>query len=112
MMDTLAAVRADLQAGQHSPQTFVHLFNAASEAEQRRDLATLEEARRLAEQLAASADETMAPEAQRLVAICAESVERVRGASGGGSTTLACPGCGREISGDAVRCRRCGTLLV
>jgi hypothetical protein len=112
MIDPLEAVRDELQAGGYSPQTLVLLYNAALDAEQRHDLATLEQACRLAEQLAACIDQSLAPEAERLLTLCTESIERVRKSSSGAPATIACPGCGREIPADAVRCRGCGTLLV
>jgi hypothetical protein len=115
MSDYLDAVRAQLEAGTVSGETLVLLFRAAEEAEQQRDVGELNDTLRLAQQAAAAADDALRPEAEQLVALCAERLERVRGTAQAATTSAApdiCPDCGRPVSANAVRCRACGTLLV
>ena len=116
MDERLVAVRAELEAGSVSPQSLVLLFNAASDADHAADVPALEETLELARALAALADETLRPEAERLVRICEQSLAGVRdrqaqGESLGGGAGV-CPECGSEVPGDAVRCRRCGHRFV
>ncbi|SRR5579884_1640128 len=110
MVEELLAVRSEIEARQVTAQSLVRLYNAATEAEHRRDLAALAEARELAQRLAAVVDAPLALEARRLVALCAELLERVEETVA--STAATCPACGRELSGSPVRCRACGELLV
>lgn len=113
----LDTVDAQLEAGTVSPQALVLLFRAAEEAEEQNDIGELERALQLAKRVAAAAGEALQTEAERLTALCEQSLQRARGrvevvassATGGTST---CPGCGRPIAASAVRCRACGTLLV
>ena len=118
MNEQLEAVHEELQAGTVSAQSLVLLFRAASEAEERGDLPALEEALGLARGIARTAEEALRPEAERLVALCEQSLERTRRgisaaqASQGAEGIVACPECGRQLDEGAVRCRACGFLLV
>jgi hypothetical protein len=114
MSEYLKAVREEVGAGRVSARAFVLLFREAEEAEERHDLPTLEETLDLAQQAAQTADETLAEEAERLIDLCEQLLQRARGHVGAPPTedALLCPGCGRPIAASAVRCRACGTLLV
>jgi len=114
MSEYLDAVREELGGGRGSARAFVLLFREAEEAEQRHDLRTLEETLDLAEQAAQSADETLAEEAERLIDLCEQLLQRARTHVGASATedALLCPGCERPTAASAVRCRACGTLLV
>jgi hypothetical protein len=117
MSEYLDAVHEQLEAGTVSAQALVLLFRAVEEAEQRRDLEELERALQLARRIAGEAGATLEAEAERLIALCEERLQRARAprdtlgrpANDGTST---CPGCGRPLPASAVRCRACGTLLV
>jgi hypothetical protein len=112
------AVREELEAGTVSAQSLVLLFRAASEAEERGDFAALDDALGLAREIARVADDALEPEAERLVALCEQSVERTRQetsatqASRRAEGTVTCPECGRQLEESAVRCRACGFLFV
>ena len=113
----LDLVDEQLERGTASPQSLVLLFRAGEEAEERRDIAELERTLALARRLARTAGETLAAEAERLIALCEQRLERTRAAREPATTTLiegasTCPGCGRPITPSALRCRACGTLLV
>jgi DNA repair exonuclease SbcCD ATPase subunit len=113
MGEYLETVRQELGAGRVTAQALVLLFREAEEAEQRRDLQALEQTLELAKQSARAADETLSEEAERLIALCEELLQRTR-AHAGAPTAEAealCPGCGRPVAASAVRCRACGTLL-
>ena len=117
MSEYLDVVDEQVEAGTVSPQALVLLFRAAEEAEERRDIAELERTLALAKRIARKTSEPLTAEAERLIALCKERLERTRAArepvpsppTDGVST---CPGCGRPITASAVRCRACGTLLV
>jgi hypothetical protein len=116
MSDYLDTVDAQIEAGTVSPQALVLLFRAAEEAEEQNDIGELQRALQLAKRVAADAGNALRTEAERLITLCEQSLQRARGrveavassATGGTST---CPGCGRPIATSAVRCRACGTLL-
>lgn len=114
MSDYLEAVRTELGEGRVSAQAFVLLFREAEEAESRRDVQALEQTLELARQAARTADETLADDAERLVALCEQLLERARTHAGEptGEGEVLCSGCGRPVATSAVRCRACGTLLV
>ena len=113
MSEYLDAVREQLEAGTVSAQALVLLFRAAEEAEQRRDIDELEQTLQLARRFARGAGEALEAEAERLIALCEERLERVRAPrSPSNSRASTCPGCGRPLPASAVRCRACGTLLV
>ena len=116
MSEYLDAVREHLDAGTVSAQALVLLFRAAEEAEHRLDVEELEQTLELARRVAGAAAAPLEVEAERLVALCEERLERARasreGVSPATSRPFACPGCGRELPESAVRCRSCGTLLV
>ncbi|HZQ65023.1 MAG TPA: hypothetical protein VFA66_07350 [Gaiellaceae bacterium] len=115
MSEYLDAVREQLGAGGVSPQALVLLFRAAEEAEQRRDVAELEQVLELARRIAGEAGEGLEAEAGRLVALCEERLQRARAPIGSAAASggdALCPGCGRPLPASAVRCRACGTLLV
>ncbi|HET9244008.1 MAG TPA: hypothetical protein VFN99_11250 [Gaiella sp.] len=117
MNEHLESVRSDLDAGGVSAETLVRLFRAAEEAEEQRDEKDLEQALELAQRIVGRADAALAAEAERLLALCDERLERVRGVrhetpSSPAAGAVACAGCGRPVDSSAVRCRSCGTLLV
>jgi len=106
----LEAARQQLEDGV-GPQTLVLVFRAAEEAEQRRDVAELEEVLQLAGRVQESAGADLRDDADRLIALCGQLLERAR-AQAAESVEEACPECGRPLPESAVRCRSCGTLLV
>jgi hypothetical protein len=115
MSEYLDAVHEELEAGTVSARALVLLFRAGEEAEERHDIEGLEQTLQLARRIARGAGEALEAEAERLIALCEERLERARGgvaASAEGPGTSACPGCGRPLPEPAVRCRACGTLLV
>lgn len=115
MNEHLESVRSDLDAGGVSAETLVLLFRAAEEAEEQRDERDLEQALELAQRIVGRADAALAAEAERLLALCDERLERVRGVrheTPSSPGAVACAGCGRPVDSSAVRCRSCGTLLV
>lgn len=123
MTDTFEQIREQIRTGDVTAQSLVLLFGAASEAEERRDVPGLEEALALARQLSRIVEGPLVPEAERLLTLCEESFNRVRAdaarPAGAAATAAAapdrsgeCPGCGRPVAADAVRCRACGVLLV
>jgi hypothetical protein len=113
MSGYLESVRDELAAGSVAPRSLVLLYRAAEEAEQSGDVRELEACVELARQAAAAGDHLLRDEAERLVALCEERLERVRpGDPVAGDEPAACPGCGRSLPATAVRCRACGTLLV
>jgi ribosomal protein L40E len=114
MSEYLGSVRAHVEEGTVSGQTLVLLFRAGEEAEERRDLDALEETMRLARRVAEAAAATLRTEADRLVVLCEERLARARAsiAETAAADEDICPGCGRPVPANAVRCRACGTLLV
>ncbi len=117
MDERLSAVREELEAGSVSPHSLVLLFNSASEAEHAGDLATLEQTLDLARAIAEAAGETLRAEAERLAAICEQTLASVRQRQVGATTKpadgmIACPDCGNEPPANALRCRRCGHLFI
>jgi hypothetical protein len=117
MDERLSTVRAELETGSVSSHSLVLLFNAASEAEHAADLPALERALELARTIARQAGENLRAEAERLVAICDQSLATVRQGQNASSSRLpdgmiACPDCGNEVPADALRCRRCGRLFL
>ena len=115
MADELAQIERDIEAGRCSAASLVQLFNAASEAEQQRDVPTLTRACALAQRLAASAGNDLAADANHLLDLCNELLARVQTSDAESHVQPAadsCPGCGRKLEGSPVRCRACGELLV
>lgn len=114
MDSRLLEVRAQIDAGQVSPNSLMLLFNTATDAGHAHDLETLEQTLELARAIAGT-DPTFAADAERLVEICEEMLTAV-GASSPQPTAAPksprCPECGNEVSASAVRCRRCGHLLL
>jgi hypothetical protein len=116
--EQLEAVHEELAAGTVSAQSLVLLFRAASEAEERGDLAALDDALGLAREIARVANDALEPEAERLVALCAQSLERTRQETSAAQASqraegiVTCPECGRQLEESAVRCRACGFLFV
>jgi hypothetical protein len=114
MDERLAAVQQEIEGGSVSPQALVLLFNAASDAEHAGDIATLEQTLELARAIAETTEENFQAEAERLAAICAQSLASVRERQEAGESReprdgmIGCPECGNEVSVDALRCRRCG----
>ena len=117
MDERLSSIRAELEAGNVSPHSLVLLFNTVSEADHAGDLTTLEETLALARAIAEAAGETLRAEAERLAAICEQSLANVRQRQTGATTSppdriLVCPDCGTELPADAIRCRHCGHLFI
>jgi DNA repair exonuclease SbcCD ATPase subunit len=117
MSDYVEAVREQLQTGIVSAQALVLLFRAAEEAEQQNDLQALEETLELPRRVARAADEALEAEAERLIALCEQRLERMQAHPSAGDAHAAeepaeCPGCGRPLPENAVRCRACGYLLL
>lgn len=115
MSDVLQDLRQDIENGVVSAQTLVSLYRFVEQAAGERDLLRLEAALDLARIAAAHADEILKGEAERLTALGEEHLAAVRGelaAANVVSGEMVCPGCGRSVSVDAVRCRSCGELLV
>lgn len=117
--ETFEQIREQLRAGSVPAQSLVLLFGAVSDAEERHDVSELEEALALARQISRTVDGPLVPEAERLCGLCEAGLARVRalvaqsGASAAGTDRSGeCPGCGRPVAADAVRCRACGVLLV
>ena len=112
MDERLSSIRAELQTGTVSPHALVLLFNTASDADHAGDLATLEETRELARAIGRTVEEPLRAEAERLAAICEQSLvgvrERRAGVNEPASGVIVCPECGNELLADALRCRRCG----
>jgi hypothetical protein len=111
--DRVATVREEVASGAVSPQSLVLLFNAASDAEHARDLATLEEILDVARATVRTADEALRTDAERLLEMCEQNLARARhqGEAPGGPG-LVCPDCGHEVPDNAVRCRRCGHRFI
>jgi hypothetical protein len=112
--DRVSEVREQVDAGRVSPQSLVVLFNAASDAGHARDLETLEQTLELARAIAGS-EPSFRADAERLVAICEQTLDAVRvGASAtpGAEAAPTCPECGNEVAASALRCRRCGHLFL
>jgi hypothetical protein len=115
--DRVAAAREEIGAGEVSAQSLVLLFNAASDAEHARDIATLADVLDVAREIARTADPSLQTDAERLLEMCEQSLLRAReqgGApggpkAGGGSV---CPDCGNEVQDNALRCRRCGHRFI
>lgn len=110
MSEYLEAARQQLEDGV-GPQTLVLVFRAAEEAEQRRDVAELEEVLQLAQRARKAAGADLRDDADRLMVLCRELLERAR-AQAPASVEEACPECSRPLTENAVRCRSCGRLLV
>jgi DNA repair exonuclease SbcCD ATPase subunit len=115
MTEYLDTVREQVDGGTVSAQALVLLFRAAEEAEERRDVQELKQSLELARRIADKAGDQLEAEAERLVALCEERLQRARAPIGSAETSTdegPCPGCGRPLPASAVRCRACGTLLV
>jgi hypothetical protein len=117
MDERLSSIRAELETGTVSPHSLVVLFNVASDADHAGDLATLEQTLGLARAIAEVAGENLRAEAERLAGICDHSLTNVRQRQTGAGTEpgggiIACPDCGNELPGNALRCRRCGHLFI
>jgi ribosomal protein L40E len=118
MDERLSVVRQEVEVGSVSPQSLVLLFNAASDAENAGDIATLEQSLRLARAIAEVGGESLLAEAERLAAICEESLVSVRERHEASAATeprigmITCPECDNEVSADALRCRRCGHRFI
>jgi len=118
MDQRLSTVREEVEAGSVKPYSLVLLFNVASDADHDGDLGTLEQTLQLARRVAATAGETLRVEAERLAAICEQSLTEVRRrqqtthATTPADGTFHCPDCGNEVPADALRCRRCGHLFL
>jgi hypothetical protein len=110
----LDLVDEQLETGTASAQALVLHFRAGEEAEERGDIAELERTLALAKRIVRTSEEALAGEAERLVALCEERLERTRAAeplaAAFPTVATSCPDCGRPISASAVRCRACGTL--
>lgn len=74
MDERLLAVRAEIDAGSVSPHSLVLLFNTASDADHAGDIATLEQTLDLARAIAGMSGESLQAEAERLAAICEQSL--------------------------------------
>lgn len=117
MDERLLTVREELEAGSVSPYSLVLLFNAASEADHAGDLTTLEQTLDLARAIAEASGETLQADAERLAAICEQSLANVRQRQVGATIKpadgmIVCPDCGNELPANALRCRRCGYLFI
>jgi hypothetical protein len=115
MDDRVAAVREELGSGGVSAQALVLLFNAASDAEHARDIATLEDVLDVARETARTADPSLRTDAERLLEVCEQSLLRAReqgGARPKAAGGIVCPDCGNEVQDNALRCRRCGHLFI
>jgi predicted RNA-binding Zn-ribbon protein involved in translation (DUF1610 family) len=118
MNERLSTVREEVEAGSVTPYSLVLLFNVASDADHDGDLATLEQTLALARRIAATAGETLRVEAERLAAICQQSLSGVRERQATTASVQAadgsinCPECGNEVPATSVRCRRCGHLFM
>jgi ribosomal protein L40E len=116
MDERLREIEHEVDAGTVSPQSLVLLFNAASDAEHLGDLAALEKIFALARSVASAADETLRPEADRLVALCEQSLLTVRDQYEASkiqpTAESLCPECGNEVPPNAIRCRRCGHRFI
>lgn len=113
MDERLSVIRAELHAGTVSPHSLVVLFNVASDADHAGDVATLEQTLELARTVADQAGDVLRAEAERLAAICEQTLmdarQRESGATGERADARAvCPDCGSELPANALRCRRCG----
>ena len=115
--ERVEAVRKELASGAVSPQSLVLLFNAASDAEHAKDIATLEDVLDVARETARTADPSLQTDAERLLEMCEQSLLRAReqgGAPGrpeAGAANL-CPDCGNKVPENALRCRRCGHRFI
>ncbi|HZT53781.1 MAG TPA: hypothetical protein VE995_05320 [Gaiellaceae bacterium] len=115
MTDELSRIERDAEEGRATAESLVQLFNLASEAEQRRDVALLTRACAVARRLAEAPGDGLSADARRLVDLCDELLARVAASEAAGpglAPKPRCPGCGRELAGNPVRCRACGELLV
>jgi hypothetical protein len=115
MTDELAQIERDIADGRASAESLVQLFNAASDAEQQRDIDALSRACQIAKRLTETLGNGLAADAVRLLEHCNELLAHVQTATpapprGAGAAT--CPGCGRPLEGSPVRCRACGELLI
>jgi len=113
MDDRLSTIQAEVDAGTVTPQSLVLLFNVASDADHAGDIATLEQTLSLARAVADGAGEVLRVEAERLAAICEQTLADVRQREAGGTVEPAdapgvCPDCGSELPVNVLRCRRCG----
>jgi hypothetical protein len=114
MTEELSQIAEDIDRGRASAESLVQLFNAASEAEQRRDVDALTRACVLAKRLVEALGNGLAADATRLLDHCQELLARIQATATTptrpGAAT--CPSCGRELEGNPVRCRACGELLI
>jgi predicted RNA-binding Zn-ribbon protein involved in translation (DUF1610 family) len=118
MDERLVAVREEIDGGGVSPRSLVLLFNTASDAGNAGDVETLEQTLELARAVAGREDASFRGDAERLVAICEQTMAAVgaragpSGAPEAAHDVTACPDCGNEVAVSAVRCRRCGHLFL
>lgn len=115
LSDELAQIEQDIENGQASAGSLVLLFNAASEAEQQRDVEALTRACAVARRLTETLGNGLAADALRLHDLCNDLLTRVQSIepeTARRPAVATCPGCGRELEGSPVRCRACGELLV
>ena len=118
MTEELSQIAEDIDRGRASAESLVQLFNAASEAEQRRDVDALTRACVLAKRLVEALGNGLAADAIRLLDHCQELLARIQATATATATTptrpgaATCPSFGRELEGSPVRCRACGELLI
>jgi hypothetical protein len=115
LTDELAQIERDIADGRASATSLVQLFNVASEAEQQRDINALKRACEVAKRLTETLENELAADAVRLLGHCTELLARVQTAEPASPAPAAastCPGCGRPLEGNPVRCRACGELLI
>ena len=82
-----------------------------------RDAAGLERALKLARRMSVESDDTLRAEVEHLADLCEERLEAVRAIDAketpaAAATDEPCPGCGRLLPGNPVRCRYCGQVFV
>lgn len=115
MTDELGQIEQDIEDGHASASSLVQLFNAASEAEQQRDVDALTRACAVARRLTEVLGDGLAADAVRLLEHCDKLLARVKATPPDAAPRPgipACPGCGRPLEGSPVRCRACGELLL
>lgn len=116
MSEYLDQVERAVESNNAGAEQTVVLFRAIEEAELQRDPASLERALGLARRISLQSDGTLREEAERLVHLCEERLDAVRATSAAQAPAAAsdevCPGCGRPLPGNPVRCRYCGQVFV